>query len=116
MRTKTIYLMLCFLGLTLTYWQFVPWVAQNGLNMSLFFHQLFANRISAFFGMDVFVSAAVLLVFMRIEASRLRISGRWLPLAALILVGVSLALPLFLYLREGKVDQLKPVLATEAAG
>jgi hypothetical protein len=65
MKPKTIYLILCFIGLILTYWQFLPWVAQNGLNMSLFFHQLFANRISAFFGMDVFVSAAALLVFMR---------------------------------------------------
>ena len=115
MKPKTIYLILCFFGLILTYWQFVPWVAQNGLNMSLFFHQLFANRISAFFGMDVFVSAAALLVFMRTEVSRLDIPGRWLSVMALVLVGVSLALPLFLYLRERKLDHLKPTLATEAA-
>jgi|SRR5580700_10665297 hypothetical protein len=114
MKLKTIYLVLCFLGVALTYWQFVPWVAQNGLNMSLFFHQLFANRISAFFGMDVFVSAAALLVFMRTEGSRLDIPRRWLPVTALILVGVSLALPLFLYLRERKLDHLKPILAAEA--
>ena len=115
MKPKTIYLILCFFGLILTYWQFVPWVAQNGLNMSLFFHQLFANRISAFFGMDVFVSAAALLVFMRTEGSRLDIPSRWLSVMALVLVGVSLALPLFLYLRERKLDHLKPTLATEAA-
>jgi Terpene cyclase DEP1 len=104
MKPKTIYLILCFLGLILTYWQFLPWVAQNGLNMPLFFHQLFANRISAFFGMDVFVSAAALLVFMRTEGSKLHIPGRWLPITALIFVGVSLALPLFLYLRERELD------------
>jgi hypothetical protein len=115
MKPKTIYLILCFLGLILTYWQFLPWVAQNGLNMPLFFHQLFANRISAFFGMDVLVSAAALLVFMRTEASRLDISGRWIPIVALILVGVSLALPLFLYLRERKLDHLEPIPATETA-
>jgi hypothetical protein len=104
MKLKTIYLILCFLGLILTYWQFLPWVAQNGLNMPLFFHQLFANRISAFFGMDVFVSAAALLVFMRTDGSRLHIPGRWIPIVALIFVGVSLALPLFLYLRERQLD------------
>ena len=114
-KPKTIYLILCFLGLILTYWQFLPWVAQNGLNMPLFFHQLFANRISAFFGMDVFVSAAALLVFMRMEGPRLHIPGRWIPIVALILVGVSLALPLFLYLRERKLDHLKPIPAIEAA-
>jgi hypothetical protein len=32
--------------------------------------ELFANRISAFFGMDVLVSAVVLIVFMRIESRR----------------------------------------------
>jgi hypothetical protein len=115
MKPKTIYLILCFLGLVLTYWQFVPWVAQNGLNMPLFFHQLFANRISAFFGMDVFVSAAALLVFMRTESSRLRIPSRGLAVAALILVGVSLALPLFLYLRERELDHSSRSLATEGA-
>jgi hypothetical protein len=83
--------------------------------MPLFFHQLFANRISAFFGMDVFVSAAALLVFMRTEALKFQIPARWLPVAALILVGVSLALPLFLYLRERKLNHLKPIPATEAA-
>jgi Terpene cyclase DEP1 len=115
MKAKTIYLILCFIGLILTYWQFVPWVAQNGLNMPLFFHQLFANRISAFFGMDVFVSAAALLVFMRTEGPRLDIPGRWIPIAALIFVGVSLALPLFLYLRERELDHLNPIPVIEAA-
>ncbi len=104
MKLKTLYLILCALGIVLPYWQFLPWVAQNGLNMPFFFHQLFANRISAFFGMDVFVSAAVLVVFMRTEGSRLRIPGRWFPLLALIFVGVSLALPLFLYIRESKLE------------
>lgn len=114
-KPKTIYLILCFLGLILTYWQFVPWVAQNGLNMPLFFHQLFANRISAFFGMDVFVSAAALLVFIRKEGPKLHIPGRWLPITALILVGVSLALPLFLYLRERTLEQAQPIFSNPPA-
>jgi hypothetical protein len=101
MRLKTLYLLLCVLGAVLPYWQFVPWVAaHHGVPMSLFFRELFANRISAFFGMDVIVSALVLVVFMRVESSRLGIRKRWLPVLALLLVGVSLALPMFLYMRE----------------
>jgi hypothetical protein len=115
MKPKTFYLALCLLGAVLPYWQFVPWVAQNGLNMPLFFHQLFANRISAFFGMDVFVSAATLLVFMRTESSRLHIAGRWQPVVALVFVGVSLALPLFLYMRERRLEQPKPSLTGQPA-
>jgi Terpene cyclase DEP1 len=105
MKLKTVYLILCFLGVALTYWQFVPWVVQNGLDMSLFFHQLFANRIGAFFGMDVFVSAVALVVFMREESSRVHVGGRWLPILALLLVGVSLALPMFLYMRERELKE-----------
>jgi hypothetical protein len=105
MKAKTIYLLLCFVGVVLPYWQFVPWVAENGLNMRLFVQQLFANRVGAFFGMDVFVSAIALLLFVRIENSRLNVRGRWLPVLAVLTVGVSLGLPLFLYLREVKLEQ-----------
>jgi hypothetical protein len=114
MKLKTVYLILCFLGVALTYWQFVPWVVQNGLNMSLFVHQLFANRISAFFGMDVFVSALALVVFMREESSRLNIGARWLAILALLLVGVSLALPMFLYMRERKRGEAADSITTES--
>jgi hypothetical protein len=96
----------CFFGLLLPYWQFVPWVSQHGMNFPLFVRELFANRISAFFGMDVLVSAVVLIAFMRGESARLNIRGRW-PLLAVLLVGVSLALPLFLYMREGRLEQIK---------
>ncbi len=105
MKLKTIYLVLCVLGLVLPYWQFVPWVLANGLNMPLFVRQLFANRIGGFFGMDVLVSAMALLVFTRRESSRLGLHGRWLPLIAVLTVGVSLGLPLFLYLRELALEQ-----------
>ncbi len=116
MKLKTLYLILCVIGAVLPCWQFVPWVSQNGLNMPLFFHQLFANRISSFFGMDVFVSAAVLVVFVRSESSRLRIAGRWLPVLALLLVGVSLAFPMFLYMRERNLEQAEPAIKFESVG
>jgi uncharacterized protein DUF2834 len=116
MKLKTLYLILCVIGAVLPYWQFVPWVSQNGLSMPLFFHQLFVNRISSLFGLDVFVSAAVLVVFMRSESSRLRIAGRWLPIFALLLVGVSLAFPMFLYMRERSIEQTEPAVKYESIG
>jgi hypothetical protein len=114
MKLKTIYLALCVFGIVLPYWQFVPWVAENGLQMRMFLQLLLANRISAFFGMDVLVSAVVLVVFMRTESSRLVMRGRWLPVLALLTVGVSLALPLFLYLRECKLEQSEKLNAAAA--
>src|SRR5450755_1814821 len=110
MNRKAAYLILCVLGVVLPYWQFVPWLVANGLNLRLFVEQLFANRIGAFFGMDVLVSAIALLVFARSE----RLEGflRWLPLIAVLTVGVSLGLPLLLYLRECKVGEIQPSLMT----
>src|SRR5258708_7684040 len=103
MKRKSIYLLLCVAGAVLPYWQFVPWVVENGLNVSLLLNQLFANRVSAFFATDVIVSSVVVFVFVRFERSRLG-NKWWLPLVAVLTVGVSLGLPLALYLREGRAD------------
>jgi len=105
MKPKTLYLVLCVAGVLIPYSQFLPWALQHGLNLGLFVHELFANRVAAFFGMDVIVSAVALLVFSRIEGARLGIRGRWLVLLAVLTVGVSLGLPLFLYLRERAHDR-----------
>ena len=100
MKLRYLYLLFCVAGLLLPYWQFLPWLMEHGLNLRLLFHDLFANRISGFFGLDVLVSALVFVSFASIEAGRLKMRNLWLPFVALFLVGVSLALPLFLYLRE----------------
>jgi hypothetical protein len=105
MKPKTLYLALCFAGVLVPYWQFLPWVLQHGLNLPLFARELFANRIGAFFGMDVIVSAVALLAFTRIESARLGIRRRWLVVVAVLTVGVSLGLPLFLYLRELELER-----------
>ena len=107
MKPKTIYLVLCCIGTALPYWQFVPWLMQHGMNLPLFVRELFTNRISAFFGMDVLVSALVLIVLMRVESTRLDVRRRWLPVLALLTVGVSFGLPLFLYLRESRLEEVK---------
>jgi hypothetical protein len=97
---KSIYLFLCVLGVALPYSQFLPWLMENGLHIGLLFRQLFANRIGGFFGLDVLVSSVVLVGFIRAEGKRLSMRRLWLPIAGLLTVGVSFALPLFLYLRE----------------
>src|SRR5262245_31117647 len=101
MNRRTVYLSLCIVGTILPYWQFVPWIIEHGLNAQLFFENLFANRISVFFATDVFVSAAVVFAFVAFEWRQLG-TRWWVPVMAVMIVGVSLGLPLLLYLREGK--------------
>jgi len=104
---KTRYLILCVLGVILPYWYFVPWVAKNGLNLRLFLQQLFANRIGGFFAMDVLISAVALITFVTSESVRVNVRRAWLPIVATLAVGVSLGLPLFLYLRQSALEQSK---------
>jgi hypothetical protein len=105
MNRKSLYLVLCVLGFALPYSQFIPWVIEHGLDMHLFVRQLFENRIGGFFGLDVLVSAITLIGFIRAEGARLKMSRLWLPVASVLLVGVSLGLPLFLYLRERELER-----------
>jgi len=106
MKLRYLYLVLALIGLILPYSQFLPWIMDHhGLNISLFVHDMFANQISAFFTIDVIVSAIVLIVFILDEGQRLGMRTLWLPVIATLLVGVSLGLPLFLYLRQIQLDQ-----------
>jgi len=107
MRLRYLYFVFCLLGLLLPYSQFVPSIMEHhGLNMPLFVRDLFANRISAFFAVDVIVSAIVLILVVRIEGTRLGMRLLWLPILATFFVGVSLGFPLFLYLRQRQLDRV----------
>jgi len=115
MNRKTVYLIFCVLGIVLPYWQFVPWVVvQHGVPLGLFLRELFASRIGAFFGMDVLVSAVVLIFFVRREGRRLGVRHLWLPIVGTLAVGVSLGFPLFLYLREDALESTGGTASTSA--
>ena len=103
MNPRVLYLILCVLGTLLPYSQFVPFLQEHGLDSREFVAQLFSTRIGAFFGLDVVVSSLVLWVFVAVEGRRAGIRNLWMPIAANLAVGVSLALPLFLYMRERQI-------------
>jgi len=105
MQPRHFYLVCCLLGLVLPYAQFVPWLLEHGLNVALLVRELFANRISAFFAMDVIVSAIVLIWFIQSEGKRSRVPLLWLPTVGTLLVGVSFGFPLFLFLRQVTFDR-----------
>jgi hypothetical protein len=100
MAPRHLYLALCVLGTILPLTQLVPFVREHGLDLRRMAADLFANRISSFFGLDVIVSTVVLWVFVFVEGRRAAVRHVWAPIVASLTVGVSLAFPLFLYLRE----------------
>ena len=105
MTPRRFYLILCLVGLIVPNLGFWPWIIANGLAPRLFVENLFANGVSAFFGLDVIFAAVVLIGFVLIEGGRLRVPRRWMPIAATLLVGVSFGLPLFLYQRQIQLER-----------
>jgi hypothetical protein len=105
--SQQLYLTLCLLGLVLPYASFIPFLISDGLNINLMLQQLFANRISSFFGWDVIVSALVTLTFIGIESQQNKLKWPWLALLGTLIVGPSFGLPLFLYLRQKQMISIK---------
>jgi hypothetical protein len=104
MQPKVLYLALAVIGTMLPCWQFLPFLREHGLDLRLFAVQMFATPVSGFFALDVIVSSLVLWVLVAVEGRRTGAKHLWAPIVANLAVGVSLGLPLFLYLRETALE------------
>lgn len=100
---QAVYLTLFILGTVLQYAQFIPFLIEHGLDVNLFFEQLFANSISSFFGIDVIVSVLVVLTFISWEGTRLKMRYLWIYFVSALL-GVAVGLPLFLLMRQRQLE------------
>ena len=99
-KKKHVYLFLCIVGTVLPYSQFLLWISEKGFVVSLLLEEITISRMAAFRWLDVVVSAVVLFVFMFTDGVEKRVARLWLPVVGTLVVGVSLGLPLFLYLVE----------------
>ena len=104
MRPKHLYLALCVAGTLLPLAAFLPFLRTHGPDAVEFLAQLFATPVSSFFGWDVIVSSAALWAFVLLEGRHLRMGGLWAPIVGNLVVGVSLGLPLFLLMRELRLE------------
>jgi hypothetical protein len=103
---KKLHLLLAVIGFILPYYFFVSFLIENGLNLQLFFSQLFANNISSFFAVDLIITAIVFWVFLYQESQRWQISNWWVYIVTTLAIGPSFALPLFLYFRESRIEPM----------
>ena len=100
MRPEYSYLLLSILGTIVPLVELAPWLVTNGLAFPLLLQELFMNRVSSFFALDVVLSACSLFMFISMEQNRLMRRFWWIPVIATLALGVSAGLPLTLYLRE----------------
>jgi hypothetical protein len=103
---KTIYLIGAILGAVLPYYFLIQFMMQHGFDLRLFAQQMAANSVAAMFTVDLFISSFVFWVFLYAEGRRLEMGNLWLYVVLNLLVGLSLALPLFLYFREGAQESV----------
>jgi len=100
MVTMKAFLMVCCIVGTLVPWWFaLPFFLIHGPNFGLFVEEIFQTRISSFFAVDLIIASLIFLVWSERDARERRISGWWVVLLANLVVGLSLALPLYLFKR-----------------
>jgi|ERR1041384_706518 hypothetical protein len=107
MNSKRTYTALCLLGFIVPYYFLARFIAEHGLHLSLLINQVMASPGSAFFAVDVVISSVVLWVFIYHETRKRTIEFWWVCILANLAVGVSLALPLFLLLREMQMEKVR---------
>jgi len=108
MSRKPVYLILAFTGFILPYYFLISFLVTHGFDGRLFLTQLFGTPISTFFAVDLVISCVVFAVFLRQEAERNAMKHQWVYWLSLLTVGLSFALPLFLWAREAHLES-RPV-------
>lgn len=102
---KYFYLVLCVIGTLIPYAFFVPFLMQHGFAFGEFMVQIWANPVSRFFAADVVIASIVAWAMMARESQRRDIKYWWVAMVSTFIVGLSLALPLFLFMRELKIEE-----------
>lgn len=100
MNVRSFYLVMAVVGTVVPWVFFGSFFALQGLDISRFVASLFANEPASGFSVDVLISIVVFWVWSWRDAGERDVARWWLVLPASCLVGLSLALPLYLYLRE----------------
>ncbi|MGE5376751.1 MAG: DUF2834 domain-containing protein [Bacteroidota bacterium] len=101
MNRKTVYLILAIIGFIAPYYFFLR---VRAFDLGVLLQMFSASKILSGIAMDLLVSVIVFWFFMFTEARKLEMKNSWIYLLATLLVGLSFALPLFLYFRECRLE------------
>lgn len=104
MNLKTIYLLLAIVGALLPFMFFTQHFESNGIAMPEFVAAAFANPVAGGFTSDLLISSVVFWVLMFSRRRAGQGPGPFLFIAVNILIGLSCALPAYLYVCEKHAD------------
>jgi hypothetical protein len=97
---KTLYLVLAILGAVVPYTFVVQFFAEQGINLGGFVSALFVNGAAGGLTADFLITSLVFWLFMFQQRARGRGPQPWLFIVLNLLIGLSCALPAYLYARE----------------
>ncbi|MEX2253252.1 MAG: DUF2834 domain-containing protein [Thermoleophilaceae bacterium] len=100
----TLYLILAVIGALAPLTLGGIFIGEHGLDLAELSDQLTENAAAAAVLADATVSSIVFWVWMSREAPRVGVRSWWTFVVANLLVGLSFALPLFLYYRERRLS------------
>ena len=99
MAIRHVYLGMAVIGTVIPWWFFAGFFLQHGFDIPLFLRSLFANGAAAGFSADILITIPIFWLWAWRDAAARPVARWWLIFPASCLVGLSLALPLYLYLR-----------------
>lgn len=97
---KRLYLALALLGTVVPWLFFATFFSNEGVNLPLFLRSLFVNGAAGGFSADILISISVFWIWSFYDAKKYNLRYWWTVLPAGFCVGLSLALPLYLFFRE----------------
>lgn len=95
---KNVYLLLAIIGTVVPYFFFFDFFANHGLNLPAFVSSLFVNGAAGGFSADLLITSAAFWVYLLQRG----VARWWLYVLANLTIGLSCALPLYLYFQAGE--------------
>ena len=105
MNYKNIYLVLLIVGAIVPYYFFVQFFMTEGLSLPVFVDGLFANGAAAGFSADIVISSLVFWIAIWEQHRRGKGPAPWLFIIVNLAVGLSMALPLYLFLLHSGAER-----------
>lgn len=107
MKLKHLYLVLTILGICYTWYYNIQYFQTvENANLVGFFQDAQQNFAGKSFGADLTVVCLTFFAFLIPESSRLKIKYWWILIPLTFLIAIAFTFPLFLYLREVKIQKL----------